>query len=259
MNFFKKTYGMKPRNPCPYYIRRKKIKSVSFFELKVKFFLTPIRVRGFIAFFFGRFADHQKQPIMKQAVLKLLLLFIYCSAFSQIFSPKNYPKHYFRDPLNIPISLAGNFGELRPNHYHMGLDIRTEKRENLPVYAAADGYIARIKIEPAGFGQAIYIVHPNGYTTLYAHLNSFYPQLATYIKQQQYNRQTWRLQVDLPPNLFTVKKGELIAFSGSTGGSQAPHLHFEIRRSSDDVNLNPMLFGFAIPDNTRLGHSPTHL
>ena len=84
----------------------------------------------------------------------------YLSCFSQVFPSVSYPRDYFRDPLEIPMSLAANFGELRPNHYHMGLDIRTQHRENLPVLAAADGYIARIKVEPFGFGQAIYINHP---------------------------------------------------------------------------------------------------
>src|SRR5579862_6742332 len=112
---------------------------------------------------------------MRYFLLKVLFTIICIPALAQIFPEKNYPQGYFRDPLNIPISLAGNFGELRPNHYHMGLDIRTEKRVNLPVFAAADGWVSRIKIEPAGFGQAIYINHPNGYTTLYAHLNDFFP------------------------------------------------------------------------------------
>ncbi len=152
--------------------------------------------------------------------------------------------------MNIPISLAGNFGEIRPNHYHMGLDIRTEKRVNLPVYAAADGYITKIKVEPAGFGQAIYINHPNGYTTLYAHLNDFFPALSAYVKAQQYKMESWRIFIDIPPNMFPVKKGDLIAYSGSTGGSEAPHVHFEIRRTADDVNLNPTLFGLPITDNT---------
>ena len=87
----------------------------------------------------------------------------------------DYPKGYFRNPLGVPMDLSGNFGELRPNHYHMGLDLKTLKRENLPVYAAAEGYISRVKIEPGGFGRAIYINHPNGFTTLYAHLNDFFP------------------------------------------------------------------------------------
>src|SRR5437016_14667961 len=103
----------------------------------------------------------------------LFFLFLFSATVidAQIFPPVNYPRGYFRNPLDIPISLSGNFGELRPNHYHMGFDIRTRQRVNLPVHAAADGYIAKIKIEPAGFGRAIYINHPNGYTTVYCHLN----------------------------------------------------------------------------------------
>jgi hypothetical protein len=169
---------------------------------------------------------------------------------AQIFTTKTYPKDYFSNPLNIPINLAGNLGELRPNHYHMGLDIKTQQRENLPVHAAADGYVSRIKIEPAGFGRAIYINHPNGYTTVYCHLNDFNPQIEAWVKQQQYNLESWKVFLDVPANLFVVKKGDFIAYSGSTGGSQAPHVHFEIRKTADDVNVNPMLFGFPISDNT---------
>src|SRR4029079_8211902 len=104
------------------------------------------------------------------------------SAPAQLFQNNSYPHHLFRNPLDIPISLAANFGELRSNHYHMGLDIRTAQRENLPVYAAAGGYIYRVKIEPFGFGQVIYILHPEGYLSLYAHLNAFYPELAAWVK-----------------------------------------------------------------------------
>ncbi|HEY4062622.1 MAG TPA: M23 family metallopeptidase [Puia sp.] len=183
------------------------------------------------------------------------LLAAACSLFSllcsaQVFLPVTYPRDYFRDPLNIPMSLAANFGELRPDHYHMGLDIRTQKRENLPVFAAADGYIARVSITPAGFGQAIYLRHPNGYTTVYGHLNQFFPALAAWVREQQYRQQSWQVSLDIPPSLFPVKKGSLIAYSGNTGGSQGPHLHFEIRRTEDDVNLNPLLFGLPVPDNT---------
>ncbi|MBS1916285.1 MAG: M23 family metallopeptidase [Bacteroidetes bacterium] len=187
---------------------------------------------------------------MKRFFLLSPFLFFVTSSFSQLFPPKNYPQGYFRDPLNIPISLAGNFGELRPNHYHMGLDIRTEKRENLPVFAAADGYIAKVKVEPEGFGQAIYINHPNGYTTLYAHLNEFFPALAAYVKKQQYKSESWKIFLNIPPGMFPVKKGDFIALSGSTGGSQAPHVHFEIRNTSTDINCNPMLFGLPITDNS---------
>ncbi len=185
----------------------------------------------------------------------LFYVALFCSlhGFSQFFAASAYPHDYFRDPLDVPISLAANFGELRPNHYHMGLDIRTQHRENLPVYAAAGGYIARISIEPGGFGQAIYINHPNGYTTVYGHLNRFFPALAAWIAQEQYRRKSWQVYLEIPPTLFPVNKGELIAYSGSTGGSQGPHLHFEIRRTAGDINLNPLLFGLPVPDHTAPG------
>ena len=183
---------------------------------------------------------------MRSILLSLCVLSQTLSA--QINSATDYPKGYFRNPLNIPISLAGNFGELRPNHYHMGLDIKTNRVQNYPVYAAADGYISRIKIEPGGFGRAIYINHPNGYSTLYAHLNDFFPALEEYVTQQQYNQETWAIYLELPPNLFPVKKGDFIAYSGTTGGSQAPHVHFEIRKTATDINLNPLLFGMPVED-----------
>lgn len=184
-------------------------------------------------------------------ILVIAFLLNSATATAQLFSTPGYPKGYFRNPLNIPIFLSGNFGELRSNHFHMGLDIKTQARENLPVYAAADGYIARIKIEPGGFGRAIYINHPNGFTTLYAHLNVFNPALESWVKQQQYQQESWAVLIELPPGQFPVKKGDYLANSGNTGGSQAPHLHFEIRQTINDVNLNPFLFGLPIPDNVR--------
>ncbi len=167
-----------------------------------------------------------------------------------LFTPAAYPQDYFRNPLDVPISLAANFGELRPDHYHMGLDIRTQHKENLSVYAAAEGYVVRVEIEPAGFGQAIYIRHPNGYTTVYGHLNRFFPALEAYVHEQQYRQQSWQVDLAIPPGLFLVKKGEFIAYSGSTGGSEGPHLHFEIRLTAGDINLNPLLFGLPVPDRT---------
>lgn len=161
---------------------------------------------------------------------------------------RTYPKNYFRNPLNIPMQLVANFGELRANHWHMGLDIRTQQRENLPVYAAAEGYIARIIVEPGGFGRAIYINHPNGLTTLYAHLNNFEPRLHQYVKDQQYALESWKVDLRLPPDLFPVRKGDFFAYSGNTGGSQGPHVHFEIRDTYTDNCLNPLLFGFPLAD-----------
>jgi hypothetical protein len=185
---------------------------------------------------------------MYRIYTKIFLLFFSSPLLAQFPPAADYPKHYFRDPLDIPISLAGNFGELRPGHYHMGIDIRTQRKEHLSVHAAADGYISQVKIEPGGFGQAIYINHPNGYTTVYAHLKEFIPALSTYVKQEEYRQETWALTLQIPANLFPVKQGDLIAYSGNTGGSEAPHLHFEIRRTADDTNLNPLLFGLPVID-----------
>jgi hypothetical protein len=190
---------------------------------------------------------------MKKIVILLLLSVTSLLSFAPVSIPdpprsKEYPKGYFRNPLGIPIQLAANFGELRTNHFHMGFDIRTNQRENLPVYAAAEGYISRIKIEHYGFGRAIYINHPNGYTTVYAHLNDFYPALHNYIKNKQYEDQQWEQEFEFEPSRFPVTKGQFIAFSGNTGGSQGPHLHFEIRDTETGNNLNPWLFGFGLSD-----------
>lgn len=183
-------------------------------------------------------------------VVALFLLTLPCiTGKAQIFPTQNYSKGYFTWPVMATKALAANFGELRPNHYHMGLDCKTDKKENMPVIAAADGYIAKVKIEPYGFGRCIYINHPNGLTTLYAHLNDFYPALENYIKEQQYLLQSWKIFPDIPRGLFPVKKGQFIAYSGNTGGSQGPHVHFEIRDTETDKVLNPLLFGFGIKDN----------
>ncbi|MBS1616413.1 MAG: M23 family metallopeptidase [Bacteroidetes bacterium] len=185
---------------------------------------------------------------MKQISCLLLALTWAVLAPAQPANPQ-YPQGYFRNPLRIPIILAGNFGECRPGHFHSGLDIKTGGHENEPVFAAADGYVSRIKMQPGGFGHAIYITHPNGYTTLYAHLNDFMPKLQQYLRQQQYARESWTLDLSLSPEQFPVKKGEQIAWSGNTGGSTAPHLHFEIRDTKTEHPLNPELFGFEIHDD----------
>ncbi|HXR82994.1 MAG TPA: M23 family metallopeptidase [Hanamia sp.] len=190
-----------------------------------------------------------KKYTIHKPFLFFAFLFFNSAIFGQFFPPKKYPKDYFIYPVDARISLAANFGELRPNHYHMGLDCRTDQVINRPVKAAADGYISRVSITPFGFGQAIYITHPNGFTTVYGHLHSFIPALEKYVKEQQYQQESWNVSLEIPRELFPVKKGQLIAHSGNTGGSQGPHCHFEIRDTKTDKVFNELLFGLPIPDN----------
>jgi Peptidase family M23 len=186
---------------------------------------------------------------LKKQILLIIGLLIGFASFAQLFPTKNYLQNYFQWPVGTAPGIVANFGELRPNHYHMGLDCRTESRVNLPVLAAAYGYVSKINIDPTGFGRAIYINHPNGMTTLYAHLNEFNPEIENYIEEQQYKLKQWKVQIEVPANVLKVEKGEFIARSGNTGGSQGPHLHFEVRDTKSDKVLNPLLMGFPIEDN----------
>ncbi|CAM4447950.1 M23 family metallopeptidase [Flavobacterium terrigena] len=171
---------------------------------------------------------------MKKSIAILLL-----SASQFIFA--QYPTEYFRSPLDIPINLSGTFGELRPNHFHSGLDIRTNNVEGLPVYASAEGMIVRIKVSAFGYGKAIYIAHPNGYTTVYGHLQKFSDKIEAYVKEQQYKQKSY--EVELYPSTLKVTQSEIIALSGNSGGSGGPHLHFEFRDTATEKIINPMAFG----------------
>ncbi|MDX1406956.1 MAG: M23 family metallopeptidase [Saprospiraceae bacterium] len=164
----------------------------------------------------------------------------------------DYPTDYFQLPVNRPIKLSGTFGELRSNHFHAGIDIKTlNGRPGEKIYAAAGGYISRIKVEPGGYGNALYIAHPNGYTTVYTHLDRFVPEVAAYVKSRQYDLK--RFSVDLHPraDLFPIYQGEHIAYLGNSGYSFGAHLHFEIRRSAGQIPINPLLFGLPLQDQVR--------
>lgn len=198
---------------------------------------------------FDRLKRQHHFPIRPLLFLLVTILCLPPAIFSQAKSP--YPQNYFRWPLNLKPEIVANLGELRPNHWHMGLDIRTAQKENQPVYAAASGYIAKIRIERSGFGRCIWINHPNGLTTVYAHLNDFFPALEKYVTEQQYQQEAWNIELDFPKERFPVSKGQLIAYSGNTGGSQGPHLHFEIRDTKTDKCLNPLLFGMPLQDKVK--------
>ena len=170
----------------------------------------------------------------------VFFLLLSLSTFSQV----EYPKDYFRPPLDIPMQLSGNFGELRPNHFHAGFDLKTQQKEGLNVYAVADGYVSRIKISTFGNGKAIYINHPNGYTSVYGHLKIANGEIEKYIKNTHYKEKNFEIEMFLKPDEMVVKKGQIIAFSGNTGSSEGPHLHFEFRDSKTEFVINPMLFGY---------------
>ncbi|MBX7183180.1 MAG: M23 family metallopeptidase [Bacteroidia bacterium] len=154
----------------------------------------------------------------------------------------------FRLPVDIPILLSGNFGEVRNNHYHAGLDIRTNSQEGLPIYAVQDGYVSRVRVGPAGYGKALYITHPNGKVSVYAHLKEFNGAIADYVFKKQCDAERFEIEYFPAADSLQVKKGDLVAFSGNTGSSAGPHLHFEIRDAATEEIINPQEEGFRIKD-----------
>lgn len=178
---------------------------------------------------------------------KIIVIF---SLFSSLLYSQKYPKDFIF-PLQIPISLSANYAELRKNHFHAGLDIQTQQRTGLAIIAPQDGYVSRINISPYGYGKAIYIDHPNGYTTVYGHLSALSGEIEERARKEQYKNQSYSVDFYLKPNEIPVKQGELIALSGNTGGSGGPHLHFEVRNTKTEEVINPFLFGFDIPDHSK--------
>ena len=180
-------------------------------------------------------------------IMNLLRILLVVSVF-QLQAQKTIDPNYFSNPLDIPMILSGSFGELRNNHFHSGLDIKTQQRSGVPVYAPADGYVSRIKVGHYGYGKALYIKHPNGYSTVYAHLQKFEPAIQDFVKQNQYKKERYEIELFPKENSLLVKKGDLIAYTGNSGSSGGPHLHYEIRDSYSRP-MNPMLFGLEIPDS----------
>ncbi|WP_310991692.1 M23 family metallopeptidase [Aequorivita marina] len=173
-----------------------------------------------------------------------ILLFISGLAYSQ----DDLPTDYFSNPMEIDLILSGSFGELRSNHFHSGLDIKTKQRVGQPIFAPADGYVSRINVGHFGYGKALYILHPNGYTTVYGHLRSYAGDIEKYVKDRQYQKETYEIKLFPEKTHLPIKKGDLIAYSGNSGGSGGPHLHYEIRDAAQRP-MNPLLFGIDVPDS----------
>ena len=165
-----------------------------------------------------------------------------------IITSHNYPQGYFRNPLNIAMDASGTFAELRSTHFHGGDDYRTQQKIGLPLHAAAEGFVSRVRVQIGGGGNAVYIDHPNGYTTAYLHMDSFNVQLTQIVRAEQYKQQRFDVDITLSPDQVKLTKGQFIGNAGNTGGSGGPHLHFEIRDTKTQHPLNPQLFGLRFAD-----------
>lgn len=159
-------------------------------------------------------------------------------------------ENYYSSPVKFPIYLSGSFAELRSNHFHSGIDIKTRQRVGERIHAVAEGHISRIVVSPTGFGNALYIDHPNGTTSVYAHLDKFRPDIDAYVKEVQYRNKSFSIDEKVPDNLFKVEREAFIALGGNSGSSGGPHLHFEIRDTESEEPLNPLHYGFPVTDNT---------
>ena len=174
-------------------------------------------------------------------------LFVFLT-FSLCLNAQTHEKHDYHPPLKIPLILASNFGELRPNHFHMGLDFKTNGKEGYNLYSIEDGFVSRIKVSTYGYGKALYIDHPNGITSVYAHCSEFKDQIDSLVRLMQKREGNFEIDISLKKNEIKVKRGQIIGISGNSGGSTAPHLHFELRDTKTEHAINPLVYGFDIAD-----------
>jgi len=180
-------------------------------------------------------------------IKKMWILLLMVISFSSIWS-QEYDQEYFKSPVKHGMRLSGSFAELRTNHFHMGIDIKsTNGRPGDPILAVADGYVSRINVDASGYGNALYVDHDNGFTSVYAHLSAFAEDIAEHIKTKQYSTKSFQQQL-YPDSLFFVLQGDTIGFMGNTGKSFGPHLHFEIRETKSEIPVNPFLFGLKPTD-----------
>lgn len=172
---------------------------------------------------------------MRQKMILALVLGGMLSAKAQ-----HVQESQFCSPFDFPILLSANFGELRPNHFHNGLDIKTQGVTGKPIHCIADGYVSRVAVLHGGYGQAIYVTHPNGLTSVYGHVISFAKNIQACVRQYQYAHETFVCDLKFQPGQFPVKKGDIIALSGNEGASAGPHLHLELRRTETGEYIDPM-------------------
>ncbi len=192
--------------------------------------------------------------MLQMRIIAFCLLFVFpfswvVRAQGPVIKNREYPQGYFRSPLGIPHQASGTFGELRSTHFHAGDDYRTQQRVGLPLFAVAEGYVSRVRVQIGGGGNAVYIDHPNGYTSVYLHMHEFNATLATIVKAKQYELQRYDVDIPLEAGQVSLQKGDRIGLAGNSGSSQGPHLHFEIRDTQTENPLNPQLFGLVFPDN----------
>ncbi len=180
--------------------------------------------------------------------MRLYFLLLFPILFTQKINAQTAPDSSYHPPLGIPLALSANFGELRPNHFHMGLDFKTNNKIGYNLYSITDGFVSRVKVSPYGYGKVVYIDHPNGTTSVYAHCSEFKGKLDSIVRLTQEREQNYEVEIHLKAGDIPVKKGEIFALSGNTGSSTAPHLHFEIRDTKTEAALNPLVFGFDISD-----------
>lgn len=185
--------------------------------------------------------------------MKNCFVIIFVLIVNTLAAQTELPANYYTPPMDYPLELSGSFSELRSVNFHAGIDVRVIGRSHRRVYSVGDGYVSRIVVSPTGYGRAIYINHPEGYTSVYAHFDSYNSKISKIVKDIQYEKKSFSIDVNFPKDSIVVKRGEVIGIAGNTGFSFGAHLHFEMRKTENNEIIDPLLFGFKVVDNRAPG------
>lgn len=185
---------------------------------------------------------------MKLTHFALSILLTVSALNTSIAQPYQSPYNLY-PPLKKSFGLSGSFGEIRTNSFHTGIDFRTGGQIGSKVYASDDGHVSRVRVSSVGYGNAIYIEHPNGLTTVYGHLHKYSSKIEQYVKEQQYKERSFEVDIHPSPNEIVIKRGEVIGLSGNSGSSGGPHLHYEIRKTINQEPQNPAFSNLNITNN----------